>query len=324
MSARNGFKALCSDETHAHHSSAPDLQQVLHEIVALAAAATERGNVAGYIPPLAAVDPSLFGIAVALRSGEVVSAGDAALSFSIQSISKVFSLAVALGRLGHSLWERVGREPSDKAFNSILHLERENGIPRNPFMNAGAIVVSDAILAANEPKEVLAGLLHFVRGAADDENIHINSWVAQSEARTAHRNLALAHMLRAQNNLLNTPDRVLGTYFHHCAIEMSCIQLARAGRFLIGDTQTALISQDNVRCINALMMTCGHYDGSGDFAYRVGLPAKSGVGGGILAIVPRKASIAIWSPGLNAQGNSLLGTTAAQMLSDRMNWSVFS
>ena len=231
---------------------------------------------------------------------------------------------MALGRLGDELWRRVGREPSGLAFNSILQLEQEGGRPRNPFVNAGAIVVTDAILARNEPRELLAELLRFIQSAADDDNIHINKEVARSEARSADRNRALAHMLKAEGNLHNSPDRVLGAYFHHCAIEMTCVQLARAGRFLIGCPETALIAADNVRRINALMMTCGHYDGSGEFAYRVGLPGKSGVGGGILIIAPRRASIAVWSPGLNAQGNSALGTIAAESLAGRMGWSVFS
>lgn len=301
-----------------------DLRQVLDEIVARVAETSDRGVVADYIPQLSTADPAMFGIAVALPDGEVLEAGDAGTAFSIQSISKVFTLAMALGRLGEGLWRRVGREPSGLAFNSILQLEQEGGHPRNPFVNAGAIVVTDAILAASEPREVLAELLRFVREAAGDDDIHINKDVAQSEASTGHRNLALAHMLKAQGNLHNTPDRVLGTYFHQCAIEMNCKQLARAGRFLIGTRETAVIAADNVRRINALMMTCGHYDGSGDFAYRVGLPAKSGVGGGILIIAPRRASIAVWSPGLNSHGNSKLGTMAAEMLAERMGWSVFS
>jgi glutaminase len=300
------------------------LQQVLDEIVTVAAASTDRGEVADYVPELSLADPAMFGIAVALRSGQVVEAGNARVEFTVQSISKVFTLAIALGRLGDGLWRRVGREPSGLAFNSILQLEQEDGRPRNPFVNAGALVVTDAILAGSEPREVLTELLRFAREAAADDDIHINKDVARSEARTGDRNRALAHMLKAQGNLENTPDRVLGTYFHQCAIEMNCVQLARAGRFLIGARESALISADNVRRINALMMTCGQYDGSGDFAYRVGLPAKSGVGGGILAISPRRASIAIWSPGLNAQGNSKLGTMAAEMLAARTGWSAFS
>jgi glutaminase len=300
------------------------LKVVLEEIAASMASATDRGRVASYIPELAGVDPALFGIAAALPTGETLAAGDAHTPFSIQSISKVFTLAMALGRLGDELWKRVGREPSGLAFNSILQLEQEGGRPRNPFVNAGAIVVTDAILAQNEPRELLAELLRFIRSAACDDDIHIIKEVARSEASTAHRNRALAHMLKDQGNLQNAPDRVLGAYFHQCAIGMTCVQLALAGRFLIGSPETALIAADNVRHINALMMTCGHYDGSGDFAYRVGLPGKSGVGGGILVIAPRRASIAVWSPGLNAQGNSTLATTAAELLASRMGWSVFS
>lgn len=303
---------------------AAKLQRVLDEINVSMAAMEDRGRVADYISELARVDPHMFGIAVALPNGETFAAGDAGVPFSLQSISKVFTLAMALGRLGDGLWNRVGREPSGLAFNSILHLEQESGRPRNPLVNAGAIVVTDAILAGNAPREMLAELLRFVRSAAGDEDIHINKAVAQSEADTGHRNRALAHMLKAQGNLHDAPERVLGAYFHQCAIEMSCLQLAQAGRFLTTAPGTEMISADNVRRINALMMTCGHYDGSGDFAYRVGLPGKSGVGGGILFIVPRRASVAVWSPGLNAQGNSKLGTVAAEKLAGRMGWSVFS
>ncbi|NTT84941.1 glutaminase [Tabrizicola sp. SY72] len=284
----------------------------------------ERGAVADYIPELAKVDPGQFALAVALPSGHVISAGDAATPFSIQSVSKVFTLAIALGRLGDSLWNRVGREPSGLAFNSILQLENEAGIPRNPFVNAGAIVVTDAILAGHAPKVVLAELLAFIRAAAGDEDIHINKAVARSEQATAHRNIALAEFMAAHGNLRNPSALTIGTYVHQCAVEMTTAQLARAGRFLVGAPGCPrLVSPARARRINALMMTCGHYDGSGEFAYRVGLPGKSGVGGGILAIAPGRASIAVWSPGLNAQGNSRLGTLALERLVRATGWSVF-
>jgi len=299
------------------------LQSILDEIAAAIATESDRGRVADFIPELAHVDPNQFGIAVAQPSRKTVFAGNAKTAFSIQSISKVVSLAMALGRLGETLWSRVGQEPSGLAFNSILQLEQEGGKPRNPFVNAGAIVVTDAILARNQPKELLGEMLHYVRSASGDDNIHINEAVAKSEANSAHRNWALAHMLKSQNNLNNSPECVLGAYFHQCAIEMDCVQLAEVGRFLIGTASDQLISRENSRYVNALMMMCGHYDGSGDFAFRVGLPGKSGVGGGILVIVPGKASIGIWSPGLNRQGNSMLGTIAAEHLARRMDWSVF-
>jgi glutaminase len=300
------------------------LQADLDRIAAEMAAAPDRGRVADYIPELAAIDPDQFGISVCLADGREAAAGDADTRFSIQSVSKVFTLAMALGRLGDQLWNRVGREPSGLAFNSILQLEHEHGIPRNPFINAGAIVVTDALLAGHAPREMLGDYLRFLRLAADDEDIHINEAVARSETETGHRNFALAHELAAHGNLNHPPDHALGAYFHQCAAEMTCRQLARAGRFLMGAPGAPrLLSLVRVRRISALMLTCGHYDGSGDFAFRVGLPGKSGVGGGILVIVPGRASIGVWSPGLNPQGNSQLGTLAVERLARARRWSVF-
>jgi glutaminase len=282
------------------------------------------GAVASYIPELAHIDPAQFAIAVTTADGEVFTAGDVDTPFSVQSITKVFTLAIALGRSGDQLWRRVGREPSGKAFNSIVQLEQENGRPRNPFVNAGAIVTTDEILTGREPRETLAEIVQFIRAAASDDDIHINEAVAASENAHGHRNFALAHFLASCGNLNNSPEKTLGTYFHHCAIEMSARQLAMSGRFLI-DTpnQPRLILPQRIRRLNALMLTCGHYDGSGDFAYRVGLPAKSGVGGGILAIVPGVASVAVWSPGLNRYGNSKKGTQAMARLAREMDWSIF-
>jgi len=300
------------------------IQEILDNIHVEMCQRHDRGHVASYIPELASADLKKIGLAVATADGEVYSVGDADVPFSIQSISKVFTLALALGKVGNKLWERVGREPSGNAFNSILQLEHEQGIPRNPFINAGAIVVTDIVLASSSPAEALAELINFIRYAADDSNIYINDAVALSEKQTGHRNFSLAHFLRSFGNLDHEPELTLGTYFHQCAIELSCRQLALAGRFLVNSPgMPKLIGLERVRRINALMMTCGHYDGSGDFAYRVGLPGKSGVGGGILATVPGKASIAVWAPGLNAQGNSLLGSEAIQMLAQQAEWSVF-
>lgn len=300
------------------------LAEAATAIAAEMAGRAERGRVADYIPELARVDPGQFGLAVCTAAGEEVAAGDADRPFSIQSVSKVFTLALALGRLGDRLWTRVGREPSGQPFNSILQLEREKGHPRNPFINAGALVTTDAVLEGSTPRETLGAILRFIREAAGDEAIHINRAVAASEQAHGDANLALAHYMRAFGNLRHDPALTCGTYFHQCAIEMSCRQLARAGRFLMNAAGgPRLVSAQRVRRINALMMTCGQYDGSGDWAYRVGLPAKSGVGGGILVIAPQRASIALWSPGLDAQGNSLLATEAAERLARRMGWSVF-
>ncbi len=296
----------------------PDLATRMRE-------APDRGRVADYIPELARIDPGQFGLSICFADGTQSSLGDATTPFSIQSVSKVFTLAMALGRFGDELWIRVGREPSSNAFNSVVDLELEQGKPRNPFVNAGAIVVTDALMIGRHPQEALAEILLFVRAAAGDQSVYIDEAVAKSEKLTGHRNWSLAHFLKSTSNLRHDCELTLGTYFHQCAIEMTCQQLARAGRFLAGlQAKDDLISRHNVRSINALMLTCGHYDGSGEFAYRVGIPGKSGVGGGILAIVPGTASIAVWSPGLNRFGNSMLGTIALEELSLATGWSVFN
>lgn len=304
------------------------LETLLSEIVAEVRARPVKGRVADYIPQLAKVPADKFGIAVAPLSGPVVGAGDADEVFSIQSISKLFTLTLALGQIGDRVWDRVGREPSGNAFNSIVQLEYEKGRPRNPFVNAGAIAVTDIILGGHRPKEAIGDILRFVRFLADDEAINVDSLVAQSEQAHGDRNMALAHFMRSFGVIKHLPAEVLGVYFHHCALAMSCRQLAQAGRFLAVNGQNPLtgfnvISAQRARRLNALMMTCGHYDGSGDFAFRVGLPSKSGVGGGILAIVPHRAAVAVWAPGLDANGNSLLGTTALELLVQRTGWSVF-
>ncbi len=305
----------------------PDLQAVLDEITVEMLARADRGTVASYIPQLARVEPDKFGIAVALVDGRVLAAGDADESFSIQSVSKVFTLTLALGKVGDAIWRRVGREPSGNPFNSIVQLEHEAGVPRNPFINAGAIVVADMLLAGHQPREAIGEILRFVQFLADDDSIIVDHQVAASERATGFRNFALAHYMKSFDNLQHEPDLALGVYFHHCAIAMNCRQLALAGRFLAGRGRTAsghsVVSAERARRISALMLTCGHYDGSGDFAFRVGIPAKSGVGGGILGAVPGVGSVAVWSPGLNVHGNSQLGTLALEKLARAMNWSVF-
>jgi glutaminase len=309
-------------------NTTPDLQQVVTEIAEEMRQRPDRGDVATYIPELARADPARFGIAVIDADGRVATGGDAEEPFSIQSISKVFTLTLALGRIGDRLWRRVGREPSGSAFNSIVQLEYEKGVPRNPFINAGAIAVTDAILSGHKPREVLGDILRFLQFLADDSSIAIDEAVAASEQRTGFRNVALANYMKAYGVIENPVDYTLGVYFHHCAIAMSCRQLAMASRFLAyrgrnPSTGFAVVQPERALRINAIMLTCGHYDGSGEFAYRVGLPGKSGVGGGILAIAPGKASIAVWSPGLDDTGNSHLGRIALEKLTQRMGWSVF-
>ncbi|WP_447928769.1 MULTISPECIES: glutaminase [unclassified Vreelandella] len=304
------------------------MQSLLNDIAEQLALETERGQVADYIPQLAGVDPHQFGISLATVEGETFSAGSASTPFSIQSISKLFTLTMALGKLGDGLWVNVGREPSGDPFNSIVQLEHEGGKPRNPFINAGAIAVVDAIMMGHEPKVSLAEILNFVRYLADDASIFFDHQVAASEMAHKDRNASLAHFMKAFGRLRHDVDKVLGTYFHQCAIAMSCEQLARAGLFLASDgvnrpRNIRVVSPQRARRINSLMMMCGHYDASGEFAFRVGLPGKSGVGGGILAIAPGRGALAVWSPGLDEFGNSLLGTRALELFVQRTEWSVF-
>ena len=305
-----------------------DLQGIVDEIHHELTPRLGEGKVADYIPQLAHVDPKKFGITVVDVDGGVYKAGDCDEPFSIQSISKVFTLTLALGKQGENVWKRVGREPSGSSFNSIVQLENEEGKPRNPFINAGAIAVSDLVLAGHTPREAIGEIVRFVQYLADDDTIAIDPAVAKSELATGFRNIALANFMRSFGKLDHPVEHVLGVYFHHCAWAMNCTQLAHAGLFLAAAganplTGHTVVSRQRARRINALMLTCGHYDGSGDFAYRVGLPGKSGVGGGIMAVAPGKASVAVWSPGLNHNGNSLLGSLALEMLAHRTGWSVF-
>ncbi len=306
-----------------------DLTAIVADITEEMLAAPDRGRPADYIPALARADVGQFGMAIVTANGSVFTGGSADKPFSLQSVTKVFALTLALGRVGDQLWDRVGREPSGSAFNSIVQLESEQGIPRNPFINAGAIVVADVNLARGAPRAAVAELINFVRYLADDDTIAVDTEVAASELDTGFRNVALANYMKSFGNLRRSPEEVLDLYFGQCAIAMSCRQLAMAGRYLMAGGRNPssghrVVSEARARRINALMLTCGHYDASGDFAFRVGLPGKSGVGGGILAVAPGRAAIAVWSPGLNAQGNSQLGTLALERLATRTGWSVFA
>ncbi|MBI1200383.1 MAG: glutaminase [Phenylobacterium sp.] len=287
-----------------------------------------EGQVADYIPALARVDANRFGLAAITCDGEAVETGDAWVPFSIQSISKVFTLTLALERLGEGLWARVGREPSGSRFNSIVQLEAEQGVPRNPFINAGAIVVTDAVLAGRTPEVAIADIRDTLRRLSETDAIDVDKEVAASEAETGYRNFALANFMKGFGNIHGPVDDVLTTYFNQCSLRITCRQLARAGLFLANGGKDPIsgeqvVSAEHARRINAIMLTCGHYDASGDFAFKVGLPGKSGVGGGILLIAPGRAAVAVWSPGLNAVGNSQVGTLALERLAARMGWSVF-
>ncbi len=305
-----------------------DWQAITARIEAAVAPHIGTGKVADYIPALARVDPARFGMAIVQGNGEMVTLGDSHEPFSIQSISKVFTLSMALRHYGEDVWNRVGREPTGSAFNSIVQLENEKGIPRNPLINAGAIVVTDMLVAASNRDAMVQELLARFHRLSGDDTIGIDEEVAESESATGSRNRALAHFMAAFGNMANPVEDALHAYFRQCAVRMSCRQLARAALFLAYDgcdpiNREQLVTRENCRRINAVMMTCGHYDNSGDFAYRIGLPGKSGVGGGILCIAPGHGAIAVWSPGLNASGTSMVGAIALEELVEATGWSVF-
>ena len=280
---------------------------------------------ADYIPELAKVAPHKFGIAFADEAGRLYSCGDAKEQFSIQSISKVLTLSLAFSVLGDDLWQRVGVEPSGDPFNHLSLLEQEQGKPRNPLINAGAIVIADILVSHFEnPKETL---LDFIQKIANDPSISFDESVATSEKETGFRNYAAAYLIKSFGNLENDVDTVLDFYFHQCALRMSCEQLAKVF-FIYANRGKCLqnnpyLNVPQVKRINALMLTCGFYDEAGEFAFEVGLPGKSGVGGGIVALLPEKFCIATWSPGLNEKGNSRLGMEALEKLTTKTGLSIF-
>ncbi|MCL4806750.1 MAG: glutaminase [Thermoanaerobaculia bacterium] len=302
-----------------------DYARILEEIGREVRPLVGQGRVADYIPPLADVPRDRFGMVLGTVEGEVFEYGDARERFSIQSIAKVFSLSLAMGLRGDAVWSRVGREPSGTAFNSLVQLEVERGIPRNPFINAGALVVLDLVLGDSPGGEDL--VLEFVRRAAADPSVAYDEAVASAERATGHRNRALAHFLKSFGNLSNDPDRVLDAYFLLCSLSMSCTQLAAAFHYLatggLSAAGEALATPRQVKRVNSVMLTCGVYDEAGDYAYRVGLPAKSGVGGGVVAVMPGRFVATVWSPGLSEKGNSLAGTMALELLTTKTALSIF-
>ncbi|HAU8265094.1 TPA: glutaminase B [Kluyvera intermedia] len=286
-----------------------------------------QGKVADYIPALATVSGDKLGIAICTVDGEQFQAGDANERFSIQSLSKVLSLVVAMNHYEEDeIWTRVGKDPSGQPFNSLLQLEIEQGKPRNPFINAGALVVCDMLQSRlSAPRQ---RMLEIVRKLSATPDIAFDSVVARSEFEHSARNAAIAWLMKSFGNFNNDVATVLQNYFHYCALKMSCVELARTFLFL-ADKGTALhlaqpvLTPQQTRQVNALMATSGMYQNAGEFAWRVGLPAKSGVGGGIVAIVPQEMAIAVWSPELDEAGNSLAGIALLEALTRQLGRSVY-
>ena len=304
-------------------------QKILEEIEYEIKDELNKGNVADYIPALAEVDPNQFAMTITLENGEQFSIGKTKEEFSIQSISKVLAFSLAINIHSKSLYKRVGVEPSGSAFNSLVQLEYENGIPRNPFINAGAIVIMDVLMSHfGGDYSALEKVMHFIREISDNAELKFDSIVAKSEMEHASRNLSLAQLMKSFGNFENDVHEVVRTYFKQCAISMNTEDLSRAMIYLAFKGTDPIsgkefLNEAQTKRVNALMLTCGHYDASGEFAFNVGLPAKSGVGGGIVAVVPNVMSIAVWSPRLNSYGNSHVGTLALQLFTTKTGLSIF-
>ncbi len=301
-------------------------QALLEEVVEKVRPLLGQGKVADYIPALAEVNANKLGIAVTTRDGVTIGAGDYLEPFSIQSISKVFSLTLALMHYEEpEIWSRVGKEPSGQSFNSLVQVELEKGLPRNPFINAGALVIADLLQGRlGAPKQ---RMLEIVRGLSDNQRIGYDKTVARSEYQHSARNAAIAYLMKSFGNFNNDVDTVLKSYFHYCSLRMSCADLSKAMIYLANGGKSLagkqLITPVQTRQLNALLATSGLYDGAGEFAYRVGMPGKSGVGGGIIAVIPGDMSVCVWSPELDTNGNSLAGTAALENLCQTLGRSIF-
>ena len=302
-----------------------DYQHILETIHKEILPFSLQGKQADYIPALAKVNPDQYGIALKTVDGQAFSHMQADTRFSIQSISKVFAVAMALSIKGESLWKLVGKEPSGTAFNSLVQLEVEKGKPRNPFINAGAIVVADLLMSELEDPE--QEFLAFVRELCGNQEIYYNMEVAVSEREKGYLNAAIANLLKYHGTITNDIEDVLLFYFKMCSVEMSCNELAQAflafTNYRSFDYSGYKLTSSQIKRLNAVMQTCGFYDEAGEFSYLVGLPGKSGVGGGIVAVYPHRYSVAVWSPRLNSKGNSVMGMKALELLTTETMESIF-
>lgn len=302
-----------------------DIKEVVQKVYDGIKNIEDQGSLASYIPELEHVDPDFFGVHISTVDNEHFGVGTCSEKFSIQSIVKVFSLIMAYRLVGEKLWDRVKVEPSGTAFNSLVQLEVENGIPRNPFINAGALVVADVLLS--NLADARTAFLDFMKNLSNSKAICFSEAIASSEKKVGYRNVALCNFIKSFGNIKNEPSDVLDFYFDLCSIEMSCKQLSHVFLFLANDGFTLegkqILTRSETKRINAIMQTCGFYDESGDFAFKVGLPGKSGVGGGIVAVHPKHYAIAVWSPKLNRKGNSYKGMRFLEAFTTATELSIF-
>ena len=300
--------------------------KIFEDIYTALSKVENKGNVAAYIPELSKINPNKFGVQLTTVEGNHFAFGDWNERFSIQSIAKVFTYVLAYSRIKSDLWDRVGVEPSGTAFNSLVQLENDKGIPRNPFINAGAIVICDILVSELEsPKE---DVLTFIRELSGIDDINFNSRVAESEKSTGFINMALVNFMKSFGNIHNDINEVMDLYFSICSIEMNCMELSKSFLFLANNgvvpySSKRILSPSRTKRANALMQSCGFYDESGQFTFKVGLPGKSGIGGGIVAVHPLRYCITVWSPPLNPKGNSYKGMLFLEEFTTRTELSIF-
>lgn len=301
------------------------MKQVLEQAVAAGREKTSLGKVATYIPELGKADGSQLGVCVYTRSGERISVGDTKVRFSIQSISKIISLSVALELCGfEKVFKNVGMEPSGDAFNSLIQLENADSTPHNPMINAGAIVIaSDLACEISFDK-----MLETVRVLCMDPEITLDEKVYRSEMSNISRNRAIAYLLESKGYIGKDVEKYLHFYVKMCSLSVTAESLAGLGLILANDgihpgTGERLLQAWTVKVVKTIMMTCGMYDGSGEFAVRVGIPSKSGVGGGIISVVDGDMGIGIFGPALDEKGNSVAGEYVLEYLSQKLHLHMF-
>lgn len=300
-------------------------QRILKDLPAQMVPFFSEGKVADYIPALSNVPKERFGIATAQVDQSCYSAGDSDESFSLQSITKVFALTLAVQSMGDRIWEKIGRRLSAKAFNSIMPIEEADGLPRNPFTNEGAIAMTDLLLTLDN--RYLKKLVKFARQFSGNGTVDYDMNVAISEKQNGHRNAAIAYFLKSYQILQNPVEQVLENYFIQCSLAMSCVELSRSLAFLANHgkdpfQKIQVLTPSQTRRLNALLLMFGTYDAAGEFVFRIGLPGKTGVGGGIIAVVPGKMTIAVWSPGLDRYGTSVVGLHALERLTEKSDLSI--
>ena len=301
------------------------MEEVLLRAIEVGRGKTARGKVATYIPELGKADPQQLGVSVFTRSGRRIASGDTKVRFTIQSIAKVISLAMALEVCGfEDVFRNVGMEPSGDAFNSLLKLEKADSTPHNPMINAGAIVIASYLASRSSFEE----LMELSRAICLDPGITLDECIYQSEMSHSSRNRAIAYLLDSKGYIEGDVEQALRFYVKMCSMSVTAESLAGLGLVLANDgvnpeNGRRLLSAQTVKVVKTIMLTCGMYDGSGEFAVRVGVPSKSGVGGGILAVVDGRMGIGIFGPALDAKGNSIAGVAMLEYLSNQMGFHMF-